>query len=416
MSKALVMILAGGQGKRLAPLTLDRAKPAVPFGGSYRIIDFVLSNFVNSGFMQIKVLTQFMSDSLIQHISRNWGLSPRFNQYVDSVPAQMRTGENWYLGSADAIYQNLNLIRDESPKNVFVFSGDHIYKMDISQMYTYHNIKNADMTIAALPVPIKEASAFGVIEIDEDYRMVGFEEKPKNPKPIPGNPDYALVSMGNYLFSREVLVNAVTNDAKDPTSEHDFGKNVIPALYPYKRVYVYDFLKNTIYMPDENEYEKPYWRDVGTIKSYFEAHMDLVSVSPAINLYNRHWPIFGFPEVNMPPAKFVFADKEHKRLGIATDSLVSEGCIISGGSVNRSVLSPGVRVNSYSRLDQCVILNNVKIGRYCELKNVIVDKNVVIPPDTKVGFDLKKDAERGFTVTDEGIVVIPKGYNFQEDR
>lgn len=416
MSKALVMILAGGQGKRLAPLTLNRAKPAVPFGGTYRIIDFVLSNFVNSGFMQIKVLTQFMSDSLNQHISRNWSLSPRFNQYVDSVPAQMRTGDNWYLGSADAIYQNLNLIKDESPQRVFVFSGDHIYKMDVSQMYSYHNIKEADMTIAAIPVPIEEAGAFGVIEIDEDYRMIGFEEKPKNPKPIPGKPGFALVSMGNYLFSTDVLVNAVISDAKDHESEHDFGKNVIPSLYPYKRVYVYDFLKNTIYMPKEKMYEKPYWRDVGTIKSYFDAHMDLVSVSPAFNLYNRNWPIFGFPEVNMPPAKFVFADKKHKRMGIATDSIVSEGCIISGGNVNSSVLSPGVRVNSYSDINNCVILNNVEIGRYCELKNVIVDKNVIIPPDTKIGFDHARDEERGFTVTEDGIVVVPRDYDFREDR
>ncbi|HSW59368.1 MAG TPA: glucose-1-phosphate adenylyltransferase [bacterium] len=416
MSKALAMILAGGQGKRLAPLTLDRAKPAVPFGGTYRIIDFVLSNFVNSGFMQIKVLTQFMSNSLNQHISRNWTLSPTFNQYVDSVPAQMRTGDNWYLGSADAIFQNLNLIKDESPRHVFVFSGDHIYKMDVSQMYNYHNIKNADMTIAAIPVPIEEATEFGVIEIDKDYRMIGFEEKPKNPKSIPGRPDTALVSMGNYLFSTDILVNAVTDDAKDESSVHDFGKNVIPALFPYKRVFVYDFLKNSIYMPTENDYEKPYWRDVGTIKAYFDSHMDLVSVSPAINLYNRNWPIFGFPEVNMPPAKFVFADEKNKRLGVATDSIISEGCIVSGGSVNRSVLSPGVRVNSYTSLKNCIILNDVNIGRYCELKNVIVDKHVTIPSDTKIGFDLKKDAQRGLTVTEEGIVVIPKGYNFQEDR
>ncbi len=416
MSKALVMILAGGQGKRLEPLTLDRAKPAVPFAGTYRIIDFVLSNFVNSGFMQIKVLTQFMSNSLNQHIARNWSLAQIFNQYVDSVPAQMRTGNNWYLGSADAIFQNLNLIKDERPKDVFVFSGDHIYKMDTYQMYSYHQIKDADMTIAAIPVPIEEASAFGVIEIDKDYRMIGFEEKPAKPKCIPGKPDTALVSMGNYLFKTEILVNAVTEDAKDESSVHDFGKNVIPALYPYKKVYVYDFLKNSIYMPEEDDYEKPYWRDVGTIKSYFEAHLDLVSVSPSINLYNRNWPIFGFPEVNMPPAKFVFADNKNKRLGVATDSIISEGCIISGGNVNLSILSPGVRVNSYAAVKKSVLLNNVSVGRYCELKNVIVDKNVSIPPDTKIGFDRKKDVERGFTVTEDGIVVIPKDFSFEEGR
>ncbi|HRZ80046.1 MAG TPA: sugar phosphate nucleotidyltransferase, partial [bacterium] len=290
------------------------------------------------------------------------------------------------------------------------------YKMDVSQMYNYHNIKKADMTIAAIPVPIEEASSFGVIEIDRDYRMIGFEEKPKNPKCIPGRPDMALVSMGNYLFTTDVLVSAVNEDAKDESSEHDFGKNIIPALYPYKRVFVYDFLRNSIYMPNEDEYEKPYWRDVGTIKAYFDSHMDLVSVSPAINLYNRNWPIFGFQEVNMPPAKFVFADDKNKRLGVATDSIISEGCIISGGSVNRSVLSPGVRVNSYASIKNCIILNNVNVGRYCELKNVIIDKNVVIPPDTKIGFDPKKDADRGFTVTEDGITVVPKGYSFQEDR
>jgi glucose-1-phosphate adenylyltransferase len=416
MSKALAMILAGGQGTRLAPLTIHRAKPAVPFGGVYRIIDFVLSNFINSGFMQIKVLTQFMSNSLNEHISRNWQLSRTFNQFVDSVPAQMRTGSNWYLGSADAIYQNLNLIKDEAPRDVFVFSGDHIYKMDVSQMYSYHKLKDADMTIAAIPVPIDEASEFGVIEIDKDYRMIGFEEKPKNPKPIPGREDYALVSMGNYLFKSDVLVKAVTDDAKDSDSVHDFGKNVIPALYPHKKVYIYDFKKNNIYIPEEKEYEQPYWRDVGTIKSYFDAHMDLVSVSPAMNLYNRNWPIFGFPETNMPSAKFVFADDENSRQGIATDSMVSEGCIISGGHVNRSILSPGVRVNSYSKLDKCIVLNNVVIGRYCDLRNVIIDKNVIVPPDTKIGYDLKKDKERGFTVTEEGIVVVPKDYDFGEER
>ena len=413
MSNALVMILAGGQGKRLSPLTMDRAKPAVPFGGSYRIIDFVLSNFVNSGFMQIKVLTQFKADSLIQHIARTWTLSPTINQYVDSVPAQMRTGSNWYLGSADAIYQNLNLVRDDSPQHVFVFSGDHIYKMDVSQMYSYHVLKKSDMTIAAMPVPIEEASAFGVIEIDSDYRMIGFEEKPKNPKPIPGKPDMALVSMGNYLFSTETLVNAVVSDAKDPASEHDFGKNVIPAIYPHKRVYVYDFLRNLISLPNGNEYETPYWRDVGTIKSYFDAHMDLVSETPKFNLYNRNWPIFGFPKIYMPPAKFVYADSDRKRMGIATNSLISEGCLISGGHVSNSVCSPGVRVYSYAEVDHCVIMNDVEIGRYCRLQNVIVDKNVVIPPDTQIGYDLEKDRSRGLFVTDEGIVVVPKGFDFQ---
>lgn len=412
MSKSLVMILAGGQGARLAPLTNERAKPAVPFGGIYRVIDFVLSNFVNSGYMQMKVLTQFMSNSLNQHLARHWGLSMQFNQYVETVPAQMRTGTNWYLGSADAIYQNLNIIKDETPEDVFVFSGDHIYKMDVSQMYNYHQRKDADMTIAAIPVPIEEASQFGVIEIDNSYRMIGFEEKPKHPKGMPDNPKYALVSMGNYLFKADVLVKAVEADAADPESVRDFGKNVIPALYPKKKIYVYDFLKNRIYLPESSEYEKPYWRDVGTIYSYFQAHMDLVSVSPSINLYNRNWPVFGFPDVKMPPAKFVFADQQNQRVGIATDSLVSEGVIISGGRIDRCIISPGVRINSYALVEGAIILNNVNIGRYCRIRNTIIDKNVTIPPDTTIGYDLIEDEKRGLTVSEEGIVVIPKGFKF----
>jgi len=412
MAKTLVMVLAGGQGSRLMPLTTERAKPAVPFGGIYRIVDFVLSNFVNSGYMQIKVLTQFMSNSLNQHIARHWGLSMQFNQYVETVPAQQRTGDNWYLGSADAIFQNLNILRDEVPEHVFVFSGDHIYKMDVSQMFAFHLQKDADMTIAAIPVPVKEASQFGVIEVDGNWRMIGFEEKPKKPKSIPGNPDLALASMGNYIFRRDVLAQAVTEDAEKKESAHDFGKNVIPAVYPHRKVYVYDYLSNRIKLPDSDQYEKPYWRDVGTIWSYWESHMELVSVSPAINLYNRNWPIFGFPDVNMPPAKFVFADEKNRRVGLATDSMVSVGCIISGGRIDRTILSPGVRVNSYSLVENSIVLNNSNIGRYCRIRNAIIDKNVAIPHDTEIGYDLEKDKARGFTVCDEGIVVVPKGYRF----
>ncbi len=386
MSKTLVMVLAGGQGTRLMPLTAERAKPPVR--------------------------TQFMSTSLNQHIPRHCGLSMQFNQYGGPVPAQQRTGDNWYLGSADAVYQNLNILRDEAPEHVFVFSGDHIYKMDVTQMFSFHLQKNADMTIAAIPVPVKEASQFGVIEVDADWRMVGFEEKPKNPKSIPGNPELALASMGNYIFKTGVLAKAVMDDAEQKESVHDFGKNIIPALYPNKRVYVYDYLSNKIKLPDSDQYEKPYWRDVGTIWSYWETHMELVSVSPAINLYNRNWPIFGFPDVNMPPAKFVFADEKNKRVGLATDSLVSVGCIISGGRIDRSVLSPGVRINSYAIVENSIILNNSNIGRYCRIRNTIVDKNVVVPPDTEIGYDPEQDKARGFTVSDEGIVVVPKGYKF----
>ncbi len=413
MANTFVMILAGGEGKRLSPLTKERAKPSVPFGGTYRIIDFVLSNFVNSGFLQIKVLTQFMSESLNRHITRNWQLSHSLNQYVESVPAQMRTGGNWYLGSADAIYQNLNLIRDESPDHTFVFSGDHIYKMDISQMHRFHIRRKADMTVAAIPVPISEASQFGVIEVDENYQMVGFEEKPAKPKPMPGDSNYALVSMGNYLFNTKTLVDAVTKDAEDKESVHDFGKNIIPALYGNKKVYVYDYLQNKIAISGLDIEEKPYWRDVGTIYAYWQAHMDLVAVNPAFNLYNRAWPIFGCPEKELPPAKFVFSDEYNNRMGVAIDSIVAQGSIISGGRVFRSVLSPCVRVNSYSHIENSIILSDVSIGRYSKIKNAIIDKNVVVPYDTEIGYDLELDRQRGFTVTPEGIVVVPKGYVFE---
>jgi len=393
-------------------LTSERAKPAVPFGGSYRIIDFVLSNFVNSGYMQIKVLTQFMSNSLNQHISRNWRLSQSFNQYVDTVPAQMRKGHSWYMGNADAIYQNLNIVRDETPQHVFVFSGDHVYKMDVNQMHHFHLDKKADMTIAAIPVPIEQASAFGVIEIDENSKMIGFEEKPKNPKPMPLDSNYALVSMGNYIFNTPLLKKAVTEDASDESSEHDFGINVIPKLYPDHEVYVYNFLQNRISISGSSVYEVPYWRDVGTISTYFQAHMDLVAVNPAFNLYNTHWPIFGFPQINMPPAKFVFSDQKNQRIGVATDSVVSQGCIISGGRIERSILSPGVRLNSYSQVESSIILNNVRVGRYARLKRVIVDKNVTIPNDVEIGYNHDKDRERGFFVLDDDIVVVPKDYKF----
>ncbi len=407
--KTLTMLLAGGEGRRLYPLTMDRTKPAVPWGGRYRIIDIVLSNFVNSGFTRINVLTQFKADSLIKHISRGWQLESKFGRYIDIIPAQMRVSKEWYKGSADAIYQNLNLIYDESPEHVFVFGSDHIYKMEIGQFLNYHRRKRADLTIAALPVPIEEARRFGVIEVDRDMRVIGFQEKPENPKPMPNNPDYALVSMGNYVFKSDVLVEVVKKDAELENSEHDFGKNVIPSMYGNFKVFVYDFRKNRV--PGITKREIGYWVDIGTIDSYWQASMDLVSVSPVFNLYNKKWPIYSY-NPDAPPAKFVFANQKTKRVGVATDSIVSEGCIVSGGRVNKSILFPGVRINSFASVDNCILFNDVNVGRYCKLRNVLCDKGVVIPERTKIGFNLEEDRNR-FKVTENGIVVIPKGYKFE---
>ncbi|MBI1870005.1 MAG: glucose-1-phosphate adenylyltransferase [Chlamydiae bacterium] len=407
MAKNLVMVLAGGEGRRLYPLTRDRAKPAVPFGGQYRIVDFVLSNFVNSGYFKIKILTQFMSESLNKHISTGWRLSPTLGHYIDCVPAQMRTGETWFKGTADAIYQNINIIEDENPDLVFVFGGDHIYKMDIRQMEKHHLEKDADVTIAAVPYPIAEASNFGVIVVDSDWRIIGFQEKPKVPKPLPDRSGLALVSMGNYIFKRDALLQSIKKDAKRE-SDHDFGKSIMPELVKSARVFAYDFSANSV--PGMEEKERGYWRDVGTIDAYWEANMELVSVSPQLNLYNMEWPIRTVSS-HLPPAKFVFANVEGQRVGYATDSMISEGCIISGGKVHRSILSPGVRVNSYSLLEESILLDGVNIGRHAQIRKTIIDKDVDIPPKSVIGFDLEKDRKR-FFVTDEGVVVVPKKTRF----
>lgn len=401
--QTLAMILAGGEGERLKPLTDDRAKPAVPFGGRYRIIDFVLSNFINSSILHIKILTQFKSDSLNQHLSRGWQLSPQLGFYIDPVPAQMRTGRDWYRGTADAIYQNLNLIQDEEPQYVCIFGGDHIYKMDIRQMLSYHIDKKANLTIAAIPKPLEIARQYGVIEVDKDWRIIGFQEKPENPVSIPEQPDMALVSMGNYIFTRENLVNWVTEDARKETL-HDLGKNIVPDHFRDDRTFAYNFSTNII--PGMEERERGYWRDVGSLDEYFQASMDLVEVTPVFNLYNDQWPVRTFTR-NNPPAKFVFADKEHKRMGIATDSLVSEGCIISGGRLNRCILSPGVRINSYSHIEESILMEGVKVERNCLIRKAIIDKYVKIPEGTEIGYRLEEDRKR-FHVTDSGIVVISK--------
>ncbi len=405
MSKSLAMILAGGAGTRLDPLTRERAKPAVPFGGRYRIIDFCLSNFVNSDVFKLKVLTQYKSDSLNNHLSRAWRMTAFLGQYCESVPAQMRTGGDWYRGSADAIFQNLNLITDEAPDLVYVFGADHVFMMDARQMEDYHRSKRADCTVAAIPVPIEEGHDFGIIDVGPDGEVRNFLEKPKNPPHMPGDPTRCLASMGNYLFTTEALVNEVTRDAKNDASAHDFGKSILSEMYKRSRVYVYDFATNKV--PGQGQRERGYWRDVGNIDAYYQANMDLVAVEPIFNLYNEQWPIYTH-HPDMPPAKFVFANAKDKRVGMATDSLVCEGSIISGGAVNHSVLSPKVRVHSYSQVSDSILLENVEIGRHCDIRRAIIDKNVTIPPGTKIGVDPEEDKKR-FTVTESGLVVIPKG-------
>ncbi len=406
IDNALVMILAGGEGKRLYPLTKDRAKPAVPFGGRYRIIDFVLNNFINSGFFKIKVLTQYKSDSLNKHITRGWTLSPFLNQYVDLAPAQMRTGNDWYKGTADAIYQNIFHITDEDPRYVCIFGGDHIYKMHVDQMLDFHKENNADLSISGIPIPIEEASEFGIMEVDENWRLINFVEKPNyRPKSIPGNPNMCLASMGNYIFDKDILLDALNRDAVREDSSHDFGKNVIPMLLGEgKNIYVYNFAQNTF--PGMTEAEQGYWKDVGSIDAYWQANMDLLSYNPELNLYSKEWPLRTF-NYNYPPAKFVW--EEGDRVGMATNSMVSEGCIISGGGLSHCVLSPKVRINSYSSVTDSILMENVEVGRYSQIRKAIIDKNVVIPPHTKIGFNRDEDIRRGFHVSEGGVTVVPKG-------
>jgi glucose-1-phosphate adenylyltransferase len=403
----LAMIMAGGQGTRLHPLTQDRAKPAVHFAGQYRIIDYVLNNFLNSGIFKIKILTQFKSDSLNKHVAATYNLNRSINQYVDLVPAQMRIGEEWYRGTSDAIFQNLNLITDEKPDYVAVFGGDHIYKMDINQLLEYHQYKAALCTISAIPVPIAEGREFGVIEVDSDGRMIGFEEKPQNPKEMPDKPGYCLASMGNYVFSTKFLVRELMSDSKRQSS-HDFGKDIIPKIFHDYPVYVYDFATN--YIKGEDTINQGYWKDVGTLDAFYEANMDICSVLPEFNLYNPNWPILSY-NWNSPPAKFVFSE-ENGRKGEATDSVISCGCIVSGGSVHHSVLSPNCRIESFSEIEDSVLFPNVTIGKGAKIKKAIIEKGVHIPRGYQIGFDLEEDRKK-FTITDGGIVVVAKDAVFK---
>lgn len=405
MKTILSIVLAGGQGERLKPLTDERAKPAVPFGGHYRIIDFVLSNLVNSGLLRILVLTQFKADSLLKHLKKGWHLPPLVGQFIDAVPAQMRTGSHWYKGSADAVYQNLHHIVNAGPTDVGIFGGDHIYRMNVRHMLDFHRGSNADATVAVIPCPVGEASGLGIATVDGSWRITGFKEKPALPDTIPGDPARALCSMGIYIFRAGVLTEAVTRDAAEKGSSHDFGRDIIPKLCGEKRVMAYDFTANPV--PGAAEGERGYWRDVGSIDSYWKASMDLVAVSPVFNLYNQEWPIHTALDSH-PPAKFVFADEKRDRVGMATDSLVCSGVIVSGGSVNRSILSPEVRVNSFSQIDESIIFEGVSIGRRSKIRRAIIDKDVAIPPGTTIGYDPEEDRKR-YAVSPGGIVVIPKG-------
>jgi len=392
----MAMIMAGGRGSRLEDLTAVRAKPATPFGGKFRIIDFPLSNCVNSGIRQVYILTQYKAQSLIQHVNRGWGyLRGEFGEFIQIVPAQQQIDENWYKGTADSIYQNLNLIRDRNPEHVLILAGDHIYKMDYGPMIAQHTENEADITVGVIRVPLHEATGFGVMTIDESHRVTGFEEKPANPQPVPGNPDAAMASMGIYVFNTDFLLETLEEDARDPKSQHDFGKNIIPQSIGNRRVFAYPF-------HDVKTRAQSYWRDVGTVDAFFRANLELIYVNPELNLYDADWPIWTYQE-QLPPAKFVLDDAG--RVGMATNSMVSGGCIVSGAYVRQSLLFSSVTVDEGSEVIQAVVLPEAKIGKHCRITRAIIDKRCVIPDGTVIGEDHAEDAKR-FRVTAEGVVLV----------
>ncbi len=404
--RVLAIVLAGGEGKRLMPLTAHRAKPAVPFGGIYRLVDFALSNIINSQYLRVIVLTQYKSHSLDRHISKTWRMSPLLGNYVAPVPAQQRVGKHWYLGSADAIYQCLNIIDDERPDIVVVVGADHVYRMDFSQMVDAHIETGARASVAAIRQPISMADQFGVIDVDpaEPTRIREFLEKPTNPIGLPDSPQEVLASMGNYVFDADALVEAVTKDSADPDSRHDMGGDIIPAFVSQGTAGVYDFIHNDV--PGSTDRDRDYWRDVGTIDSYFEANKDLIAVQPVFNLYNEDWPLYtGY--TGLPPAKFVHAGPG--RLGHAADSVVSPGVLVSGATVAGSILSPGVYLHSWATVTDSVIMDGVQVHRHAQVHRAILDKNVVVSSRARIGVDHEEDRARGFTVTESGITVVPKG-------
>ena len=404
--KVLAIVLAGGEGKRLMPLTLDRAKPAVPFGGTYRLIDFALSNIVNSGYLRVVVLTQYKSHSLDKHVTTTWRMSSMLGNYVAPVPAQQRMGKHWYLGSADAIYQSLNLIEEEKPDYVVVVGADHVYRMDFSQMLDAHIEAGRPCSVAAIRQPIELSDQFGVIETDEsDPTLIHrFVEKPKETAGLTDDPTQVLASMGNYIFDADALVEAVTKDGADADSAHDMGGDIVPYFVAQNAATVYDFIHNDV--PGSTDRDRDYWRDVGTLDAFYDANMDLISIHPVFNLYHEEWPTFAGIR-NVPPAKFVHAGPG--RVGSAVDSIVSPGVVVSGAQIASSVISPGVRLNSWSNVTDSVLMDGVVVGRHSQIHRAIIDKNVVVPPRTQIGLDADQDRARGFVVTESGITVIGKG-------
>ena len=398
LDESLVIVLAGGAGERLHPLTQDRAKPAVFFGGPYRIIDFVLSNCINSGLRRIFIATQYKSLSLNRHIRMGWSIvSEELGEFIEILPPQKRVGENWYLGTADAVYQNLYSVARENPRHVIVLAGDHVYKMDYAKMLRFHRERQAGVTIATIEFPIEESHRFGVVQVNESDRVIGFQEKPAIPMPVPGSPHLALASMGIYVFEGDVLIRALEADASRETN-HDFGKDIIPALISEVPVFSYRFY-------DENKKAAKYWRDIGTLDAYYEASMDLVQVNPEFNMYDPEWPLRTY-QPQSPPAKFVFAE-EGQRCGQALDSIISPGCIVSGSRISGSILCPNVRVHSFCDIERSILMPGVRVGRHARLRRTIVDRDVFIPRGAMIGYDLEEDRRR-HTVTDEGVVVVTR--------